>query len=49
VVWSTATRFGMASDQPIDVEELTGASGLQAQKADEGPSRKWLWHWRSRE
>lgn len=48
VVWSTATRFGMASDAPIDVEELTGASGLQAQKADEAPSRKWLWHWRSK-
>lgn len=49
VVWSTATRFGMVSDDPIDVEELTGVSGLQAQKADEGPSRKWLWHWRSKE
>lgn len=49
VVWSTATRFGMVSDEPIDVEELTGVSGLQAQKADEGPSRQWLWHWRSKE
>lgn len=49
VAWATATRFGMASDQPIDVEELTGASGLQVQKADEGPARKWLWHWRARD
>lgn len=49
VVWATATRFGMVSDRPIDIDELTGASGLQAQKADDGPSRKWLWHWRSKE
>lgn len=48
VVWSTATRFGMAGHEPIDVEELTGASGLQVQKADDGPSRKRLWHWRSK-
>lgn len=48
VVWSTATRFGMASDAPIDVEELTAGSGLQIQQIHEGPSRKRLWHWRSK-
>lgn len=48
VVWSTATRFGMASDAPIDVEGLTGVSGLEVQQAKEAPSRKRLWHWRSK-
>jgi hypothetical protein len=48
VVWSTATRFGMASAEPIDVEALTAGSGLQVQQIDEGPSRKRLWHWRSK-
>lgn len=48
VVWATATRFGMASAAPIDVEELTGVSGLQAQQVNDGPPRKRLWHWRSK-
>jgi hypothetical protein len=48
VVWSTATRFGMASDEPIDVGELTAGSGLQVPQVEEGPSRKRLWHWRTK-
>lgn len=48
VVWSTATRFGMASDAPIDVEELTGSSDLQVQQSSDAPARKRLWHWRSK-
>lgn len=48
VVWSTATRFGMTSDEPIAVDELTAGSGLQVQQVDEGPSRKRLWHWRTK-
>lgn len=46
VVWATPTRFGVASSEPIDVDELTASSGLEAQQADTGQSRKRLWHWR---
>lgn len=48
VVWSTATRFGMESAEPIDVEELTGISGLETKAVTESPARRGLWHWRSR-
>lgn len=46
VVWSTATRFGMESTGPIDVEEFTAGSGLEVRQAEDGPARKGLWHWR---
>lgn len=46
VVWATATRFGMASDAPIDLAELTASSGLEAQQLDESAPRRRLWHWR---
>jgi hypothetical protein len=46
VVWATATRFGVHSAVPIDVEEFTAESGLTAKHADAGPTRSGLWHWR---
>lgn len=47
VVWSTRTRFGLRSFEPIDVEALTAESGLNAnQVRGEEPGRRRLWHWR---
>jgi hypothetical protein len=48
VVWSTASRFGMVSAEPIDVAAQTAGSGLQVQQSDQGPVPKRLWHWRSK-
>jgi hypothetical protein len=46
VVWATATRFGLESDAPIDVEEFMAESGLAVRQADARPQRLGLWHWR---
>ena len=46
VVWSTATRFGMESAAPIDVDEFTAGSGLETRQAGDVPARRRLWHWR---
>jgi hypothetical protein len=47
VVWSTKTRFGLRSFEPIDLDALTAESGLNvSQQNDEAPVRRGLWHWR---
>ena len=51
VVWSTRTRFGLKSSEPIDVEALTAESGLDVGQARSGappPPPRRLWRWRER-
>ena len=48
VVWATKTRFGMKSDEPIDLEALLAQSEVKVRHARiDAPIRdqRW-WHWR---
>ena len=45
VVWSTRTRFGLRSDEPIDVDALTAESDLKVTPArGDEPARRVLAH-----
>lgn len=46
VMWSTPTRFGLRSFEPIDVDALLAESGIQVRKAEIEPSEPRFWHWR---
>lgn len=47
IVWISATRFGLRSFEPIDVEALTAVSDLNSNVArTQPPPRQKLWHWR---
>lgn len=49
VVWSTRTRFGLRSVEPIDLEALTAESGLDVSQAQKKTLPKLrLWRWRER-
>ncbi len=45
VVWTTATRFGVRSLQPIDVKAFTAGAELSGKSKVVAPERPALWHW----
>jgi hypothetical protein len=45
VVWASATRFGVKSFQPIDVDAFTAGPELAQKTTVPEPERPALWHW----
>ena len=46
VMWTSRSRFGLQSNEPIDVETLLQGAGLQPKQAETSrPPKPRLWHW----